>query len=118
MENKEYTSLPADGGSIKISEEVIATIALEALSHTEGVVLSSNSSNKQHAKQRTIRVKVENGLVTINAAILVTYGTSVLDAAKRAQSEVTEAVGAMTGLTVSAVNVSVIGVSFRKAEKQ
>jgi uncharacterized alkaline shock family protein YloU len=117
MENKEYTSLPADGGSIKISEEVIATIALEALSHTEGVVISSASQGKQkHAK--TIRVKVDNGNVTINAAVFVSYGTSVLDAAKRAQSEVTEAVGAMTGLTVSAVNVSVVGVAFRKAEKQ
>ncbi|MDR0857456.1 MAG: Asp23/Gls24 family envelope stress response protein [Oscillospiraceae bacterium] len=118
MENKDYTSLPADGGSIKISEEVIATIALEALSHTEGVVLPAASGNKQHAKQKTIRVKVEDGNVTISAAIFAAYGTSVLDAAKRAQSEVTEAVGAMTGLTVSAVNVTVIGIAFRKAEKQ
>ena len=84
-ESKEYMTLPEENGSINISEEVIAAIAVGAVREVEGV----------------------SGMMT-------NLGGSVTDLVnnrKNAQKAVSSAVEAMTGCPVGAVNIHVGGVT-------
>ena len=84
-ESREYMTLPEENGSINISEEVIAAIAVGAVRDVEGV----------------------SGMMT-------NLGGSVTDLVnnkRNAQKAVINAVEAMTGCSVGAVNVHVGGVT-------
>ena len=84
-ESKEYMTLPEENGSINISEEVIAAIAVGAVREVEGV----------------------SGMMT-------NLGGSVTDLVnnrKNAQKAVISSVEAMTGCPVGAVNIHVGGVT-------
>jgi uncharacterized alkaline shock family protein YloU len=54
----------------------------------------------------------------VDVAILVKYGYAITDVAKHVQDAVMSGVGAMTGLSVSAVNVHVGGVTMDKVQKK
>ena len=84
-ESKEYMTMPEENGSINISEEVIAAIAVGAVREVEGV----------------------SGMMT-------SMGNSVTDLVnnrKNAQKAVASAVEAMTGCPVGTVNIHVGGVT-------
>ena len=107
MADPKYVTRTIGDGSVSISEEVIATIAKEALSRVDGVKLSGAAIKNM----RGIKVKITDDKITVDSIIYVIYGQSVMDTAAKAQAEIAEAVGAMTGLTVDAVNVTVNGIA-------
>jgi uncharacterized alkaline shock family protein YloU len=107
MSDPKYVTKVGSEGAVSISEEVIATIAQEALSRVEG----AKPSGAAKKNVRGVKVKVTGDKVTIDAQIQIVYGHSVIDAAKKAQSEIAEAVSAMTGLTIESVNVQVTGIA-------
>ena len=116
-DNKDYISRLEAEGSVNISEDVISTIAVEAIKEIEGVGGVGSAMRREMAKKnagRGVRITVEEDRVTVDTVILVTYGHSVTETAKQVQSSVAKAVGDMTGLTVAAVNVTVSGVVFDK----
>ena len=84
-ESKEYMTLPEENGSINISEEVIAAIAVGAVRDVEGV----------------------SGMVTAMGGSV----TDLVHNKKNAQKAVIGAVEAMTGCSVEAVNIHVGGVT-------
>jgi len=123
-ENKEYISRPDEMGTIHISEEVLAVIAAAAALDVEGVgSLSANLGSdiaqllgkKNLAKG--IRISVNEDAVIVDLSILVKYGSSIMEVAKKVQDAVASAVEATSGLTVEAVNVHVGGVEFEKEAK-
>ncbi len=108
-----------DTNTVKIANDVVATIAGIAAAEIEGVAgmsgnMVSGLSQMLGKKQLTKGVKVEiaDSDVTIDISIVVEYGRKIPEVAGAIQEAVTNAVGDMTGLNVVAVNVHVTGVQF------
>ena len=99
---------------IRISNDVVATIAGIAAAEVPGVAaMSGGISNILGRKQLTrgIKVEINNGRVTVDIALIIEYGAVIPDVAAALQSSVKNSIMTMTGLEVEAVNVSVQGVS-------
>ncbi len=122
-EGKEYISHEEELGSISISEEVLAVIAGAAAMDVEGVsalgsALSNDMAAMVHSRKRGmakgVRLAVEGDKVVVDLTILVHYGHVVTEVSKAVQDAVFSAVENTSGLSVSAVNVTVSGVTFQK----
>jgi uncharacterized alkaline shock family protein YloU len=107
MNDAKYITQPINGGNVSISEDVISTIAIEALSKIESASVAGAA--KKSAKP--VKVKVADGKVTLDVAVNVRYGQAVTETAKKVQKEIAEAVSSMTGLEIAAVNVTVSGIT-------
>ena len=112
-ENKGYMTLSDEQGSIHISEEVIAAIAVGAVREVEGVSgmmgnlgtsVADLVTNKKGAQKNAKGVKIE---MTETGLVLDIY----LTVAENAQKAVASAVSDMTGCTVETVNIHVGGVT-------
>ena len=95
-----------------------AAVAAAAIGEVEGVAGFSSTAGPdlgellgKKAQTRGVRVSFENGVVVVDASILVTYGTSVVGIGESAQKAAAAAISDMTGLE-SVVNVRVTGISF------
>lgn len=121
-ENKGYTTMTEEQGSIHISEDVIAAIAVGAVREVEGVSgmmtnlggsVTDLVNNKKNAQKGTKGVRVEmteNGL-KLDLYLTVQYGNPIPTVAENAQKVVAASVNAMTGCNVEAVNIHVGGVT-------
>ena len=117
-----YMTLSDEQGSIHISEEVIAAIAVGAVREVEGVSgmmgnlgtsVADLVTNKKGAQKNAKGVKIEmteTGLV-LDIYLTVAYGHAIPEVAENAQKAVASAVSAMTGCTVETVNIHVGGVT-------
>lgn len=120
-ESKEYMTLPEENGSINISEEVIAAIAVGAVRDVEGVSgMMTNLGGsvtdlvtKKNAQKGTKGVKIDmtGTALVLDVYLTVKFGTPISEVAENAQKAVISAVEAMTGCSVGAVNVHVGGVT-------
>ena len=108
-------------GAIRIADEVVATVAGLAAADVEGVSsmcggwgtdLAEKLGRKNYGKG--IKVEVIEEQTKIEIFIVVEFGYQIPDVAETVQKEVKMAVETMTGLTVSAVNVHIVGVSMKK----
>ena len=121
-DSKEYMTLPEENGSINISEEVIAAIAVGAVREVEGVSgmmtgmggsVTDLVNNRKNAQKGTKGVKIDmtGTALTLDLYLTVEYGHAIPEVAENAQKAVVSAVEAMTGCTVGAVNIHVGGVT-------
>lgn len=120
-ESKEYMTLPEENGSINISEEVIAAIAVGAVRDVEGVSgMMTNLGGsvtdlvtKKNAQKGAKGVKIDmtGTALVLDVYLTVKFGTPIPEVAENAQKAVISAVEAMTGCSVGAVNVHVGGVT-------
>ena len=103
--------------SIKISDEVIETIASVAVSEIEGV--SSMGTGfvdgiaRRIAKKSMsagIKANVTDNTVGVDISIVVKYGVRIPEVAWNVQDAVKKEIELMTGLTVEKVNVKVVGI--------
>ena len=108
-----------DTNTVKIANDVVATIAGIAAAEISGVAsmsggMVSGISQMLGKKQLTKGVKVEivEKDVTLDISIVVEYGRKILEVCGAIQQAVKQAVEDMTGLNVTAVNVHVTGVQF------
>ena len=109
-------------GNIKISTDVVATIAGIATGEIEGVAGMSGSlaggiaeifgTKKNPAKG--VKVEIKENTAVIDLHITVDYGIRIPELAWEIQERVKNDVETMTGLDVEKVNVHVDGVSFEK----
>ena len=103
---------------IKISDEVIATIAGKSALEVKGVYSMSGGfaggiSEVFGKKSYTKGIKVDNtekGL-KIDVNIIVEYGARIPDVAYEIQNRVKKAIENMTGLNIEEVNVHIQGVN-------
>ena len=111
--------------TIKIANDVVATIAGIAASEIEGVVGMSGGivggigqmlGRKQLTKGVKVEIKEDSAFIDIS--IIVEYGSKIPDIAKQIQDNVKESVVTMTGLKIGAVNVHVQGVAFPQPEEE
>ena len=118
-ENKQYIIQPQDNGNVMISEEVIATIAANAVADVDGIGgLSVKPGADVHelvskkAWGKSLKIVIgEKDEVYIDCNIVVAYGQSVVGVAKAVQEAVTGSLESMAGVTVQGVNINVVGVA-------
>lgn len=113
-------------GNVRISEEVISTIVAVAALEVKGVTALTPRpvadikgllpGKKTSAKN--VRVDEQNGQVIIEIGVTIEFGNKLQEVALNLQTEVKKAVEAMTGLTVSAVNVFVQGVKLPEPREE
>ena len=116
-----YITRVEDGGSINISDDVIATMVKTAVKEVESVSSLASTAGPAVAEllgkksaAKGIKVQFEEEAIAIDVAILVKYGNNVINVAKAVQENVTNAVQSMTGLEQVTVNVHVSGVAFEQ----
>ena len=121
-DSKEYMTLPEENGSINISEEVIAAIAVGAVREVEGVSgmmtgmgnsVTDLVNNRKNAQKGAKGVKIDmtGTTLALDLYLTVQYGHAIPEVAENAQKAVASAVEAMTGCPVGTVNIHVGGVT-------
>lgn len=114
---------PLDIGTVRIADEVIASIAGIATMDTVGVVGMSSGliggmteliGKKNPAKG--VKVQVGASEVAVDVYVIVEYGLRIPDVALQVQEKVKEAIETATGMTVVEVNVHVQGVGFSQGD--
>ena len=120
-ENKEYITCPDEKGSINVSEEVLAVIAANAALETEGVTALSSSGSRDISEllgkkniSKGIRIQSAEDGLKIDVYLLTKLGVSVHKVGADVQSSVASAIESTTGISVTEVNVHVLGISLDK----
>ncbi|RCW50006.1 Asp23/Gls24 family envelope stress response protein [Paenibacillus prosopidis] len=110
-------------GLIRISDDVVATIAGLAALETPGIAAMSGGISEGLAKrlsgknvQKGVSVEVGQLEAAIDLRIIVHYGIPIQEVCRQLQLNVRESVENMTGLHVVEVNVKVEGVAFKEEE--
>lgn len=124
-DGKDYISCPDELGTIHISEDVLAVTAAAAALEAENVSsLAGNLGGDivellagKKNLSRGVRVSVTEGSVSVDISVLVKYGASVQETAKRVQDAVAVAIENASGLNVEGVNVHVAGVTLDRSKK-
>lgn len=128
MEDKVFDEVEVagetSGNTIRIANDVVATIAGIAAAEIDGVAGMSSGiveglGQMLGRKQMTKGVKVEinDNVANIDISIIVEYGSKIPEVAERIQENVKESVVTMTGLEIGAINIHVQGVAFPRAEE-
>ncbi|MDF2719711.1 MAG: rane protein [Paenibacillus sp.] len=112
-------------GMIRISDDVVATIAGLAALETPGVAAMSGGISEGLAKrlsgknvQKGVSVEVGQLEAAIDLRVIVNFGSKIQEVCRQLQENVKEAVENMTGLNVVEVNVKVEGVAFKEEEAE
>src|SRR5690606_40911107 len=112
-------------GLIRISDDVVATIAGLAALETPGIAAMSGGISEGLAKrlsgknvQRGVSVEVGQLETAIDLRVIVHYGSRIQDVCRELQENVKDAITTMTGLQVVEVNVRVEGVAFKDEEPE
>ncbi|MBQ2276357.1 MAG: Asp23/Gls24 family envelope stress response protein [Lachnospiraceae bacterium] len=105
-------------GEIQISDEVVAIIAGLAATEVEGVAkMAGNITNELVSKlgmknlSKGVKVQVNPESVSVDLALELEYGYSIMKVSEVVQDKVKAAIESMTGLTVEEVNVRIAGVA-------
>ena len=118
-ENKQYITQNQENGCVMISEDVVATIVLNALNEIEGFAGLSTKpgadiidmiGKKNWGKGMKITIG-EDGNLTVDCNVIIAYGQSVVTVASAIQEALTAALESMTGVKVASVNVNVCGIA-------
>jgi uncharacterized alkaline shock family protein YloU len=102
-------------GSLKISKDVIATIAKTATMEVGGVAaLPELDASRLLSRSfgRPVRVTLSDDFADIDVQVVLENGVKIPDVCAAIQSGVKDNVQTMTGIAVSKVNVTVAGVAF------
>ena len=117
MQNHENTQ---PNGNLKISREVISTIAKYAALEVEGVAsLASFTANLKgwllrRKSAKPITIDLTDDVARIDLHINVKAGVKIPELAEKVQAAVKEAVQNMTGIAVSHVNIEISNIIFEK----
>ncbi len=115
-----------DMGTTQIANEVIAVIAGLAATDVRGVAdmsggvvggITERLGRKNLAKGVKVDVSPDERQCSIDLAIIAEYGYRIPEIAMEIQDGVKRAIEGMTGLEVTAVNVSILGIAFRSEEQ-
>lgn len=119
MAENNYWSTVGDQGTIKISEDVVASIASLATIETEGVNGLSSSFTSDIASflgkkslSKGVKVEFTEDTVLVEIGFLATYGCNIRDVSQNVQKAIKSSIESMTGLAVTEVNVHVGGIAF------
>ena len=109
MAENKYITQTQENGQVLIAEEVLVNIISLAVAEVEGADLSGKPGINW-GKGIKLTIDDENR-VTVKCYINVDFNQSVVTIADNVQENVTSALESMAGVTVQAVNISVVGVT-------
>lgn len=111
--SKEVSSI----GNVMIADDVIATVAGLAATEVEGVsAMQGNLTNELVGRlgmknlTKGVRIELEKNSVSVDLSVQMRYGYSIPKTCKAIQERVKNAIENMVGLSVSVVNVHIVGV--------
>lgn len=107
-----------DLGTVKIADDVVASIAGIAATEVEGVVsMAGNIGNELKSKigvknlAKGVKVEVIGKSVKTDIALVVEYGYNIHAISQKVQEKVKSTIESMTGLKVTDVNIRIAGVN-------
>ncbi len=114
------------GGNVRISQEVIAAIAVVAAEETKGVAGMYTSITgaiaekfvSKKSQSKGVKVNVTEDGIVLDVQIVVDFGVRIRDVAENVQCSVRNNVETMTGMKVLSVDVKVESVKFEKSLSQ
>ncbi len=108
----------ADIGSVKIANDVIATIAGLAALEIDGIsAIAGGINNDALAKggykklSKSVKVAFDGNKIKIAMALMMNYGYNIQTTCQKAQTRVKSTVENMTGLEVVDVNIRITGIT-------
>lgn len=111
----------AELGRVEISPEVIEVISGIAAAEVDGVAtmrgsFASGVAERLGRKNHGKGVKVELGEdgVKVDISVIMVYGVSIPEVARKIQNNVQQTLQSMTGIDIRAINVHIVGVHFEK----
>ena len=111
--SNDYQKKAATPGDVKISENVIRSIAGVAAKEVEGVKsLAAAKSSVFHHDTAPVTVHVVNDMVEITVRLVLSSGYRLTVVAEQVQQKVKENVQSMTGVIVSKVHVIASDITF------
>lgn len=105
-------------GSLKISEDVLATIAKVAALEIEGVAGLAEPTGKMGKMfsrgfgKPLIHIELNDDFAKISLAVNLEFGAKINEVCTAIQTNVKDNIQTMTGMAVSKVNVTVSGIVF------
>jgi Uncharacterized protein conserved in bacteria len=123
-EQREYFTSPEEHGNIHISEDVLSVIAASAAMEVDGITglgsqaADSNDLRNPRTISKGIRIRLNEGEVTVDVAVKVKYGCVIPEVSKAVQTSIESAVESMSGLKCESVNIHVVGITFEKQGKK
>lgn len=107
-------------GDIKISDDVVASIAGLAASEVDGIAsiagnITSDIVGKLGIKNysKGIKLSISNQTVSMDLYINIKYGFSIPAVTTQVQERVMNAIENMTGLKTSVITIHVVGIEVR-----
>ena len=108
-----------DLGTVRIADDVVATIATYAAKEIEGVAgMSGNSTSNflsragvKMPETKGVKVTVDNGNVDVDVSVILDYGYNIPATSSKIQARVKSSIENMTGLNVTDVNVRIAGIN-------
>lgn len=103
-------------GSLRISQEVLATIARVAALEVDGVASLAEPSGSvgrffsQGFSKPPIRVERKDDFGRVDIAINLNFGSKINQVCTAVQTNIKDNIQTMTGMAVSKVNVTVAGI--------
>ena len=107
-------------GTIRIADEVIATIAAMAAMEIDGVADMSGgvTSNITGMPGKGVKLDIDGQKANIDLFLITRFGVRLPVVADEVQRKVKNAVEDMTGLTVTTVNIHIQGIVFDNDAKE
>ncbi len=114
----------SDESNLKISEDVLATIATTTARDVPGIYSMAPTPAKdvrrffgKKGEGNGISISFENGCALVELNLIVKFGAKVNEVAATVQSRVKEAIETMTGVSVSKVDVIIAGMKIETEHK-
>jgi len=105
-------------GNLKISEDVIATIAGVAALEIEGVqklsLPQAHMPILRKISKKAIDVAMNDDSIEIDIRVVLKFGAKITEVSAAIQSAVKESVQTMTGMAVSKINVLIDDIAFSR----
>lgn len=113
-------------GNLKISQEVLATIAHIATKEIDGVAGMAYAPAALNLKKlitksqtdKSIDIDMNDDVAMIDVYVNLKYGAKIPTVSEKIQKSVKNAIQNMTGIVVSRVNVHVNGIVFEEANDE
>ncbi len=104
-----------ENGTVKMSNEIINKIASTTALEIEGVVALAGNLGEYiydglRGASRAVEVEVGRDFVIITVNVILRMGVRLPEVSKNVQSKIKENVENITGLKVSQVNTSIVGI--------
>jgi len=106
--------------NLTVSDDVISTIVEKTVMSIPGIydinggIIDGITNMLGSKRMRGIKVDIDNKCVSIDIYVIVEYGVKIPDIAWDIQDKVKKIIEDMTGLAVTAVNIHIQGINFKK----